>query len=77
MFSRMCWELLVFSGNKHEKAQYYSRNLASRPLYSRSLGASYTSRRLLALGRDALEALTGSFPSSQEARELVEIESRG
>ena len=39
---------------------------------SRSLGASYTSRRFLALGRDSPETLTSSFASSQEARKLVE-----
>ena len=44
---------------------------------SRSPGASYTSSRFLALGRDTLETLTSSFPSSEEARTLVEIESRG
>ena len=31
---------------------------------SRSLGASYTSRRFLALGRDTLETRTSSFASS-------------
>ena len=42
-----------------------------------SLGSSYTSRRFQALGRETLETLTSSFASSQEARELIEIESRG
>ena len=41
-----------------------------------SLGAPYTSRRFLGLGRDTRETLASSCTSSQEARKFVEIESR-